>query len=123
MDFRMPEFRDAKAEDYEFRDDGTIVRKDRWERGIRNVASAVGFTGRLEWEIDDVVARVREIASREEGWLSFEKVDWRDVELTGRVDLRLEDGSVLCGAVHEGKGELSWYGGPVTIGVKFVRVL
>ena len=33
-DFRMPEFRGAKVEDYEFRKDGKIVRKDRWERGI-----------------------------------------------------------------------------------------
>jgi hypothetical protein len=123
MDFRMPEFRDAKTEDYEFRDDGKIVRKDRWERGVRSVASAVGFTGRREWEIEDVVERVREIAVKEEGWLPFGKVDWRDVKITERVDVRLEDGSVLCGAVHEGNGNLSWYGRPVTIGVFSVRIL
>ena len=28
-DFRMPEFRGAKVEDYKFRKDGKIVRKDR----------------------------------------------------------------------------------------------
>ena len=31
-DFRMPEFKDAEPKDYEFRADGKIVRKDRWEK-------------------------------------------------------------------------------------------
>lgn len=37
-DFRKPEFVDANPDDYEFRADGAIVRKDRWERGIRSIA-------------------------------------------------------------------------------------
>ncbi|MNJ24237.1 hypothetical protein D3C77_186460 [compost metagenome] len=36
LDFRRPEFRNARVEDYEFRDDGTIVRKDRWVTGIHS---------------------------------------------------------------------------------------
>lgn len=124
LDFRMPEFRDAKTEDYEFREDGKIVRKDRWERGIRNVASAVGFTGRKEWEIEDVVERVRELAGVEEEWIAIARIDWEDVPPAGRVDLRLEDGSQLRGVVHDGGGSLSWNGNLVRPGdVRSVRVL
>lgn len=57
-DIRMPEFRDAKLEDLEFRDDGKIVRKDRWETGIRRIRSLLG-DHRREFEIDDVVSAVK----------------------------------------------------------------
>ncbi len=57
-DFRCPEFRDANPEDYEFRSDGKIVRKDRWETGIRAIQSALGDP-RKEFEIDDLVRAVR----------------------------------------------------------------
>ncbi len=60
-DFRQEEFRDADPKDYEFRDDGAIVRKDRWETGVRRIASAIEF-GRGDWEIKDVVAKVRKMA-------------------------------------------------------------
>lgn len=63
-DFRMPEFRDAKPEDYEFRADGKVVRKDRWHNGILSIASIVGMNVR-SFEIDDVVERVRELAMSE----------------------------------------------------------
>ncbi len=60
FDLRAPEFqsRDVKPEDYEFREDGKVVRKDRWETGLRNVASAIGWT-RKEWEIPEVVEEVK----------------------------------------------------------------
>lgn len=57
-DIRMPEFRDAKLEDLEFRDDGKIVRKDRWETGILDIRRALGDR-RREFEIDDVVQAVK----------------------------------------------------------------
>lgn len=56
-DFRMPEFRGADPKDYEFRGDGKIVRKDRWETGIGRIRSALGDY-RSEFEIDDVVNAV-----------------------------------------------------------------
>lgn len=65
-DLRMPEFRDAKPEELEFRDDGKLVRKDRWETGIRNIASILGWT-RKEYEIDEVVNEVRRLADKQEG--------------------------------------------------------
>lgn len=61
QDFRMPDFRDAKPEDYEFRSDGKLVRKDRWERGIGSIRLIVGVDGR-EFEIPDVVEAVRKLA-------------------------------------------------------------
>lgn len=56
-DIRLPEFRDAKLEDLEFRGDGKVVRKDRWETGIHNIRCALGDR-RREFEIDEIVAAV-----------------------------------------------------------------
>jgi hypothetical protein len=123
MDFRMPEFRDAKTEDYEFRDDGKIVRKDRWERGIRSVAFALGF-GRQEWEIEDVVERARELSDVKEEWVVVGRIDWNDIPSPNRVDLRMEDGTVLRGVVHAGGSSLIWCGHTVRCeDVKAVRVI
>ena len=56
-DIRLPEFRDAKLEDLEFRSDGKVVRKDRWETGIHMIREALGDT-REEFEIADIVQAV-----------------------------------------------------------------
>lgn len=61
-DFRMPEFRDADPKDYEFRADGKIVRKDRWETGIHDIRAALGDR-RREFEIQDIVMAVRALVS------------------------------------------------------------
>ena len=61
QDFRQTEFRNAEPKDYEFRGDGKIVRKDRWENGIRRIRSILG-DHRKEFEIDDVVSAVNAIA-------------------------------------------------------------
>lgn len=61
-DFRMPEFRDAKPEDYEFSSDGKVVRKDRWETGIHRIRSVLGDY-RREFEIDDIVKAVEALVS------------------------------------------------------------
>ena len=61
-DIRMPEFRDAKLEELEFRDDGKVVRKDRWETGIRRIRQALGDR-RREFEIADIVAAVEALVA------------------------------------------------------------
>lgn len=61
-DFRKPEFRDAKPEDYEIRHDGAIVRKDRWENGMHHIAATLGFNAREGFEIMDVVNAVRRLS-------------------------------------------------------------
>lgn len=59
-DFRLPQYRDAQPDDYEFRPDGKVVRKDRWETGVLRIVSALGLNVR-EFEIDDVVAAVAKL--------------------------------------------------------------
>lgn len=66
-DFRLPGLEDAKVEDYERRADGQIVRKDRWERGMHRVATALGMNGRGGFEIDAVVSAVEELKARMDG--------------------------------------------------------
>lgn len=63
-DLRAPEFQHGEPSDYEFREDGKIVRKDRWEQGIRRIAGIVGIGARQEWEIDEVIAEVVSMRDR-----------------------------------------------------------
>lgn len=97
----MPEFRDAKVEDYEFRDDGKLVRKDRWECAIRSIRHLVGITGR-EFEIPDVVDAVRKMVVTFEGWLvdesNFPDGDFPDNGIM--AEIRLVDGSILRNASY-----------------------
>lgn len=60
MDFRKPEFVGADPKDYEFRNDGKIVRKDRWQNGIHRIRSILG-DDRREFEIDDIVMAVEAV--------------------------------------------------------------
>lgn len=62
-DFRCPEYRDVNPEDYEFRADGKLARKDRWETGIRKIVGILGMS-RDEFEVADVVERVRDMDKR-----------------------------------------------------------
>lgn len=61
-DFIMPEYRGKNPEDYEFREDGKIVRKDRWKSGIHKIHNILMEMGVMpdesEFEIDDVVNAV-----------------------------------------------------------------
>jgi len=57
-DFRCEKFKDAIVEDYEFREDGEIVRKDRWEKGIRKIHSIVS-NPRESFEIDEIIQKVQ----------------------------------------------------------------
>lgn len=115
-DFRMEEFRDAKPEDYEFRHDGKIVRKDRWQTSMTAVAALVmplldnGGDGR-EFELADVVGAVRELVIDAEGWEPVSETDPEDLADLARkgkaVDLRLADGSILRNA-HKDRDGWVW---------------
>ncbi len=80
-DFIQPEFRDKDPDDYEVRDDGAIVRKDRWEMGVRRIRSAIG-DNRCEFEIDDAVSAVQALVSLVEHLLPppEEDMDEEDTE-------------------------------------------
>lgn len=88
-DFRMPEFKDAKIEDYELRDDGKVVRKDRWEKGIYQIQGIIGSC-RREFEIDEVIEAVYRL-----------KGNWQDADPDedpgiATIDLRLSCGTILA---------------------------
>lgn len=94
-DLRIPEFREAKLEDLEFREDGKIVRKDRWERGIRRIVGMVGMSSR-DFEIDEVIEKVRSLAHVESDWTLVSDTDIEDIPIgKGAVDIELFCGSVL----------------------------
>lgn len=123
-DFRLPEFRDANVEDYEFRGDGKLVRKDRWERAIGTIRHLVGLTGR-EFEIPDVVDAVRQLAAAQGGWLRVQDVpgpdDW---PVAGYVlEVRLEDGSVLKNVDYMPETRWSWHGLPLPLRIHAWREL
>lgn len=59
-DLRCAEFRNGDADEYEFRDDGKIVRKDRFVMGMRDIA-AILFGARHEYEIAEVIAAVHRL--------------------------------------------------------------
>lgn len=61
-DFRLPEYRGKDPADYEFRKDGVLVRKDRWEAAVRRIAEITGMNT-ASFEIDDVVDAVIQLKS------------------------------------------------------------
>jgi hypothetical protein len=63
FDFRKPEFMHSKVEDYEFREDGKIVRKDRFRRGIFEIVTALGMDVR-NFETYDVVNAVQALVNQ-----------------------------------------------------------
>lgn len=65
-DMRDPKYGMGEPHEFEFRGDGAIVRKDRWEMGIRRIAHVVGGLARREFEIADIVKRVEDMAD----WLA-----------------------------------------------------
>lgn len=98
-DFRKPEFWDAKVEDYEFRGDGKLVRKDRWETGIVSIRFLVGVDGR-EYEIEDVIEAVKNISEDAKGWYA---VTYDLPENNWKVSVKLEDGSILRNVQYKSK--------------------
>jgi hypothetical protein len=64
-DFIIPKFRGKNPEDYEFRADGEIVRKDRWETGIHRIRNLLVGAKLLpdsaQFEITDVIRAVEKL--------------------------------------------------------------
>jgi hypothetical protein len=63
-DLRKEEFKDKNPSDYEFRSDGVIVRKDRWERAVLDIANLVGVSTR-DFEIDDIILAVNALVDND----------------------------------------------------------
>ena len=119
-DFRLPEFRTAKLEDYEFRPgDDKPVRKDRWQTSIFAIASAVGLLSKRDgFEVSQVVAAVELLTKDAHSW---ETEDYP--VLPAVLDLKFKDGSVLLGAASAGTGpsyHVSWNCISLAFDVEFV---
>lgn len=101
IDLRMEEFRfhNLDLDDYEFRGDGKIVRKDRWENGIRSIVGALGMPA-SEFEISDVVTKVREVVGVHRSFSDISEFSFTEENIDDdcSYDLELIDGSVLVGA-------------------------
>lgn len=124
-DFRIPEFRDAKPEDYEFREpDGKLVRKDRWERGIRKIASILEMGGRVGFEIEEVITKVEFLNAANARWQEFEEADF-DFHLRKQtppaLDVKFPDGSILCDVRRQTDGSFVWNGSSIPSGAAFAR--
>jgi len=63
-DFRLPEFHDAKVEDYERRSDGRIVRKDRWEKTCWEIAGLLGIDPREGFECDLLLFSLKQLIEK-----------------------------------------------------------
>lgn len=61
LDLRDPKYGTGDPDEFEFRADGTIARKDRWEKGMQSIAVSVGAMEK-GWEIKDVVDKVEELS-------------------------------------------------------------
>lgn len=104
-DFIMPEYRGKNPEDYERREDGKIVRKDRWETAVHQIREIVNVSSK-NWEVGDVVAAVENIVADLNDWNRIE--DYDDLpEKDGEYHLRLEDGSILRKVVFNRQSK-SW---------------
>lgn len=64
FDLRSPEFKhpSIKPEDYEFRADGRIVRKDRWEQFVHGVADLFGCS--RDFELDLLAFSLEKLVER-----------------------------------------------------------
>ena len=71
-DFRKSEYINKNPEDYEFREDGVIVRKDRWKVGIYRLQSIM-LDGRKEFEIDEIIAEAHRLKDLDNGVKLFTK--------------------------------------------------
>ena len=62
-DFVIPKFRGKNPGEYEVREDGECVRKDRWEMAVQRIRDLVGINHHSDWEICDVVDAVERITN------------------------------------------------------------
>lgn len=113
-DLRAEEFKrpDIKPEDYEFREDGKIVRKDRWLTAVCNLAAMMGNS--RSFEIPELMDDVRSIIEFARFPFPLDESEFADYD---HFDLKLVDGSILSRATLDGTGtekQFLWQGIPVS---------
>lgn len=121
-DFRLPEYRGAKPEDYEFRSDGKLVRKDRWETAVQSIRYLVGIESR-EFEISEVVDAVRNMATQlNEEWVDLSGEDYIEYPDSPdhAIELKLNDESILKSCVYVDK---NWYSHTLKMNIPSDKIL
>ena len=121
-DFRQPEFRAAKVEDYEFRDDGRIVRKNRWIEAVHDIKSLVLDDDARDFEIDEVISAVKKLVGEATNTNEIENNDdWNlltsytnsfPYESDRFLSIKLTNGCVLTYVQYYGR---RWRLSPVTL--------
>lgn len=113
-DFRKPEFLDAKVEDYEFRGDGQVVRKDRWQTGIHTIKDLVGI-GHRDFEIQEVVSAVEELVKNNKWEDDVEEYVRNSIGnyiikdlVKNTFTIKLLDNSILVGATLNHNHDFVW---------------
>jgi hypothetical protein len=112
IDLRRPECREGEPKDYEFDEEGAVVRKDRWEQAIRKICPIVGISSRQAFTVDGVVQRVSTLLGGSASWDLPDTFDPEDYDADRKFLLRLTDGSILRGAERIGS-QFVWRGSPV----------
>lgn len=88
-DFRIPEFYDAEPKDYEFRSDGKLVRKDRWEEGIRSISYTVQIN--KGWEIPDITKEVVNLKMNSDRYIHLVTNMLSPTNISGGIASTLEE--------------------------------
>lgn len=105
QDLRAPQFKGMKVEDLEFRENGDIVRKDRWETTVRRIACQI-VGSRSKFECDEIVDAVDKLVGH--SWTSLPPEDLEDLpEADKSIEIKMADGSVLRDAWYN-KGIWTW---------------
>lgn len=118
-DFRQPQYRGEKPEDYEFNANNIPVRKDRWYTAIQEIRCMVGVNGRA-YEISDVIDAIKELTAREAHWMDWTEHSPDPGSVGEYVDIKLFNGSILMLAVITPTG-FQWNGMDFDNKVEFWR--
>jgi hypothetical protein len=104
-DFIKPQFVGQRPIDFEVLDDGKVVRKDRWQRCVKDIAKFFGPGEEID--LDELVV----LAGRHlGGWLKIDEEPKPSVAFIWRyIDVMLKDGSILFN-LHQNSTEEGYSG-------------
>ena len=112
-DFRLPQYKDANPDDYEFLIDGTIARKDRYYTALNTIRHLVGISSR-SYEIEDIIKAVETLSHYQHGWETISSDNPIYPKPHTHVEVRLNDGSTLRNSSINSNNCWSWNNKPIT---------
>lgn len=120
-DFRLPQYRGANPQDYEFDSSGVPVRKDRWKTTVFAIAGLLELDSREGFELSDILRKVEELCQASEPGGEWTPVGSEDFpalpEERGHFDVLMQDGSLLRNVLFDPNYNLeSWNWSGKTLG-------